>query len=122
MGHYPCYVGKKKSFLFSNPSWFEQNEQVICLYSVQMTELLTEPWPTYSTLIQGGEGSERKTKSGNENAYEDRERERDKLRKKQRAEQVCERLEQRGTGGAAMLCRGRQSERENENVFPSRRN
>lgn len=55
---------------------------------------------------------------GNENAYEDRE----KLRKKQRAEQVCERLEQRGTGGAAMLCRGRQSERENENVFPSRRN
>lgn len=51
-----------------------------------------------------------------------RERERDKLRKKQRAEQVCERLEQRGTGGAAMLCRGRQSERENENVFPSRRN
>lgn len=51
-----------------------------------------------------------------------RERERDKLRKKQRAEQVCERLEQRGTGGAAMLCRGRQSERENENVFPSRHN
>lgn len=49
-------------------------------------------------------------------------RERDKLRKKHRAEQVCERLEQRGTGGAAMLCRGRQSERENENVFPSRRN
>lgn len=54
MGHYACDAEKKKAF-FSCSRWLE-NERVIYLYSVQMTELLKEPWPTYSRLMQGEMG------------------------------------------------------------------
>lgn len=46
---------KEKGF-FGCSCWLE-NERVIYLYSVQMTELLKETWPTYSRLMQGEMGA-----------------------------------------------------------------
>lgn len=113
MGHYACAAGKEK-VIFSRPRWLE-NERVIYLYGVQMTELLKEPWPTYSRLMQG-ERAER----AEENMCEDREREREiEIEAEIRASVLKRHWD--GEEGEALLCTGRQSEIENENVFPSRR-
>ena len=73
-----------------------------------MTELLKEPWPTYSRLMQGKRGEREKRRIC---VKTERERDQNKYVKKR----DWDRDERE-----AQTCTGRQSERENENVFPSR--